>query len=109
MKDLPSLMSIPTQTFRGGNQQHHYRPNNPRFMENNGMRSRFPSPGSHIPTSAEPFNNQQLNPSSWTNNDRNSYPAPPQIIHPNNNEQQQQVLTSQLFQKHQLIPVVYKI
>jgi hypothetical protein len=99
-------MSIPTQTFPGSQQQHHFRPTNPRFIENNGIRSRFPPPRSHISTSGEPFNNQPPNP-HWTNSDRNTYSVTPQLIHSNHNEQQQQqqVLTSQLFQKHQLIPV----
>jgi hypothetical protein len=99
-------MSISTQTFPGNQQQqHHYRSTNPRFNENNGIRSRFPPPGSHISTSGEPFSNQLPDP-HWTNNDRNTYPVTPQLVHPNHNEQQQQqILTSQLFQKHQLIPV----
>jgi hypothetical protein len=101
-------MSISTRTFPGNQQQQqHFRSSNPRFNENNGIRSRFPPPGSHVSTSGESFSNQLPNPPHWTNSDRNTYPVTTQLIHPNHNEQQQQqqILTSQLFQKHQLIPV----
>jgi len=99
-------MSIPIQSFTGNQQQTHFRSTNSRFIENNETRSRFPPPppSSSISTSGEPFNTQLSN-SHWTNNDRNSYPIAPQIRHSTHNEQQ--VLTSQLFQKHQLIPVLF--
>jgi hypothetical protein len=93
-------MSIPTQTFPGSQQQQqqHFRPTNARFMENNGTGLRLSRP--------ESFSNQPSNP-HWKNSDRNTYPSIPQLTHANHNEQQQQqILTSQLFQKHQLIPVV---
>ncbi len=96
-------MSIPTQSFTGKQQQTHFRSTNSRFIENNETRSRFPPPppsASSISTSGEPFNTQLSN-SHWTNNDRNTYP----IRHSTHNEQQ--VLTSQLFQKHQLISVLF--
>jgi len=98
-------MSISTQTFTGSQQQNHFRPTNSRFIENEGIRSRFPPSGSCISRSGELFSNQPSNP-HWINSERNTYPTAPQLIHPNHNEQQQQqALTSQLFQKHQLIPV----
>ncbi|CAF3367553.1 unnamed protein product [Rotaria sp. Silwood1] len=114
-KELPSLMSIPTQSFPSNQQQqqqqqHHFQLTNPRFIENNATKLRLSLPsvplGSCISTSGELFNNQ-LSHSHWTNSDRNTYPIPPQLTHSNHHEQQQQqqVLTSQLFQKHQLIPI----
>jgi hypothetical protein len=102
-------MSISTPTFPSGQKpQHHYRPTNLKYHENNGIRSRIPplqSPsGSCLSPSGELYSNQLSNP-HWTNSDRNAYTGPSSIIHPNQNDQQQQILTSQLFQKHQLIPV----
>ena len=96
-------MSISTQSFTG-NQQQHFRSTNSRFIENNGPRLRFPPPpGTCISTSGESFNTQLSN-SHWTNSDRNTYSIVPQITQSAQNEQQ--VLTSQLFQKHQLISVL---
>ena len=103
-------MSISTPTFSSGpRQQHHYRPTHSKYHESNGIRSRIPPlqpPSGPCPsTSGELYNNRLPNP-HWTNSDRTTYPGPPLIMHPNQNEQQQQILTSQLFQKHQLIPVL---
>ncbi len=91
-------MSISPQSYSGNQQQHQFRSTNPRLRLP-------PPPGSCISTSGEPFSNQLPNP-HWTNSDRNAYPAAPQSMQTSHNEQQQQVLTSQLFQKHQLIPVL---
>ncbi|CAF2346451.1 unnamed protein product [Rotaria sp. Silwood2] len=110
--ELPSLMSIPTQSFPSNQQQqqqqHHFQLANPRFIENNGTKLRLPPvpPGPCISTSRESFNNQLSRP-HWTNSDRNTYPVASQLTHSTRHEQQQQqqVLTSQLFQKHQLIPI----
>jgi hypothetical protein len=99
-------MSISTQKFPSGQKhQHHFRPTNSNFHENNEIRFRTP-PLQSPSGSGELYSNQLPNP-HWTNSDRNTYTASAQIIHPNQNEQQQQqqILTSQLFQKHQLIPV----
>jgi hypothetical protein len=95
-------MSISTPSFSGGQQQqqHHFRPTNPRFIDNNGPRLRLPPPP---PTSGDTFGNHLTNP-HWTNNDHTTYHVSPQLTRPIQSEQQQ-VLTSQLFQKHQLIPV----
>ncbi|CAF0753663.1 unnamed protein product [Adineta steineri] len=93
--ELPSLMSLSSQTFRNNQQQqqqqpqHHFQSTNPRL--------RFPP----APPS-EPFN-PQLSNSQWVNSDRNTYPTNSQTTHSNSHEQQ--VLTSQLFQKHQLISI----
>jgi hypothetical protein len=96
-------MSISTQSCPGNQQQqqHHFRPTNPRLQ----LPPPLPSSGSRQSTSGEPFSNQLPN-SHWTNSDRNTYPAAPQLVQQTHHEQQQQqVLTSQLFQKHQLITV----
>ncbi|CAF0947300.1 unnamed protein product [Rotaria sordida] len=106
-KELPSLMSIPTQSYSNNQQQHHFPLANPRFIENNGTKLRLPLPPvPRISTSGESFNNQLPHP-HWTNSDRNTYPITSQFTHSTHHEQQQQqqVLTSQLFQKHQLISI----
>ncbi|CAF1444116.1 unnamed protein product [Adineta ricciae] len=91
--ELPSLMGISTPSYN--NQQHRFRPAHPRM--------RFPPSG-------ESFNTQLSNP-NWNSSDLNTYFIPPQMPpvppmpppQPIRNEQQ--LLTSQLFQKHQLIPI----
>lgn len=112
-------MSIPTQSYPNNQpplpQHHHYQMTNPRFNDNNNTTLRLPPvpPGPCLPPPLPPpppvesFSNQLSHP-HWTNSDRHTYPIMPPLIHPNQheqNQQQQQVLTSQLFQKHQLIPV----
>lgn len=95
-------MSISAPTFSHDQQQHRFRSLNSRFNESTGPRSRM----SLLPSSSGNLYNNQLANQQWTPNDQNVYtPAiSPQMISPTLNEQQQ-ILTSQLFQKHQLIPV----
>ena len=101
-------MNMSTPTFSNDQQQqHHFRSVNCRFNENTGSRPRMPLLTPAPQQSGNLYNNQHPNP-QWTNTDRNVYTsaAPPQMLPPNANDfQQKQVLTSQLFQKHQLIPV----
>lgn len=100
-------MNMSTPTFSNDpQQQQRFRPVNSRLTENIGSRPRMPLLPPVPPQCANPYNHQLSNP-QWTNTDRNVYnPAPPPMLPSNPNElQQQQVLTSQLFQKHQLIPV----
>jgi len=61
--------------------QPHFRPRNPRYNDNRPC-----LPPSNL---------------AWMPDDRNSYPAS------THNDQQPQLLTSQLFQKHQLISVLH--
>ncbi|UJR27371.1 hypothetical protein I4U23_008662 [Adineta vaga] len=89
MKELPSLMNIPRQPYASNHQQHQqFRPNNPR--------SRFPPPRESL--------NVHLPNSNWNNSsDCQTYPMPSQMPQISHNDQQ--ILTSQLFQKHQLISI----
>ena len=95
-------MSIATPSFARSQQQHHFQPANPRFINQNAARSQFPSGnGSHFSNSEEPFGNSRGDPHRL-DNDRSMHSQPPLPTH---QAPQQQALTSQLFQKHQLIPV----
>ena len=89
-------MGMSTPSFNRSQQQHHHRPANPR------LRFPPPPPSSYVSTSGEPFSNQLPN-SHWTNSERNTYPVTSHL--PQSTPNEQQVLTTQLFQKNQLIPV----
>ena len=101
-------MSISTQSFSNHQRQwhHHFQRPSPRMTENNGTKLRLPSapPVPCRSSSVEPFINQHPT-LHWTNSDHNPYPTISQLTQSSHHEQQQQMLTSQLFQKHQLISV----
>ncbi|CAF3162228.1 unnamed protein product [Rotaria socialis] len=110
-RELPSLMNISTQSYNNNQpqQKHHFQHANSRYMGNTNTILRLPPTpqGSCMPPPppTESFNNRLPHP-HWTNSDRNMYPMPPQLARSTQREQQQQqVLTSQLFQKHQLISI----
>ena len=86
----------------------------PSYNNNNNQQHRFQSanPRMRFPPSGEPFNTQLSN-SNWNSSDPNTYFIPPQMPPvppmppPQSIRNEQQLLTSQLFQKHQLIPVLF--
>jgi hypothetical protein len=102
-------MSIPVQNFVGEQQNPHFRPANSRYMDHSGPGVRLPPlpllPEPCLPPAGESFVSQTPT-SRWTNNDRPVYhPPPPPPLTSTISDEKQQLITTQLFQKHQLIPV----